>query len=478
MNYVGLLRIVRYKSTFAIALDTASRLVTPKLMLNNPLSLVSNEMKTLTNNIILLIGSGNPMLNKVTRYYVETEGKKVRPLLVLLLSRALSAIPLEQRDNVKIDDKDYVRSSDKIDKDYFNNNKEMTNEMNKDYRNILKAKPVENFSSLDVLNGINPFNPLTKKITILPEMDFDEERGIYPKQRRLAEVVEMIHTASLLHDDVIDNADKRRGQPSGNVMFTNKMAVLAGDFLLGRATVAISRLRNPEVVELMSNCIANLVEGEFMQLHNTREDLYKVLSEYNHVNKELTNEKYCKIQNKGADQEQLSNNFHKKNIEKAFEYYLYKSYLKTGSLISKSLRSAAILSGARTPVVDLCYEFGKNLGLCFQLVDDMLDFTASTEITGKPTGSDLQLGISTAPVIFAWENDQSLGPLIHRNFSEPGDVEKVLKSIIKYDGIKKTKKLAEKYKDKALQNIRDCLPESDSRSALELLTNSILLRKK
>lgn len=93
-----------------------------------------------------------------------------------------------------------------------------------------------------------------------------------PKQRRLAEIVEMIHTASLLHDDVIDHSDTRRGRASGNVAFTNKMAVLAGDFLLGRATVSISRLRNPEVVELISNSIANLVEGEFMQLKNTAVD--------------------------------------------------------------------------------------------------------------------------------------------------------------------------------------------------------------
>ncbi|CAI7041280.1 BEM_collapsed_G0002120.mRNA.1.CDS.1 [Saccharomyces cerevisiae] len=82
----------------------------------------------------------------------------------------------------------------------------------------------------------------------------------------------MIHTASLLHDDVIDHSDTRRGRPSGNAAFTNKMAVLAGDFLLGRATVSISRLHNPEVVELMSNSIANLVEGEFMQLKNTSID--------------------------------------------------------------------------------------------------------------------------------------------------------------------------------------------------------------
>lgn len=469
-NTMVLSTFARSKSTFAIALDAANKLVTPKMMLNNPFALVSNEMKSLTNNIMLLIGSGNPMLNKVTNYYFETEGKKVRPLLVLLLSRALSAIPIEQRNSVNYDDKDFVTTAEIITKEQKNYpNSIKANEKN--YEHILKLKPVESFSSLDILNGVNPFNPLTKNVTNLPEMEFDQAKGIFPKQRRLAEVVEMIHTASLLHDDVIDHADKRRGRPSGNIAFNNKMAVLAGDFLLGRATVAISRLRNPEVVELMSNCIANLVEGEFMQLHNTKDDLNKMLSVYNDV-------KNVNDSNIQDSPKLLSEELHKQNVQKALEYYLYKSYLKTGSLISKSLRSAAILSGAQRPIIDSCYEFGKNLGLCFQLVDDMLDFTSTSKIMGKPATNDLKLGISTAPVIFAWEKDQSLGPLIHRNFNEPGDIEKVLQSIRKYDGLKKTKQLAEEYKDKALQNIRDSLPESDSRSALELLTNSILLRRK
>lgn len=89
----------RHKSSFAAALAAASRLVTPKIMLSNPVSLVSNEMNTLAKNIMALIGSGHPTLNRVTSYYFEAEGKKVRPLLVLLLSRALAEIPLEQRDH-------------------------------------------------------------------------------------------------------------------------------------------------------------------------------------------------------------------------------------------------------------------------------------------------------------------------------------------------------------------------------------------
>lgn len=414
----------RFKSSFAVALNAASRLVTPRALLNNPISLVSHEMNHLAQNIIHLIGTGNPALDKVSNYYFETEGKKVRPLLVLLLSRALSEIPWDQRRNVS----------------------------------MLKEEPQLSFAPMNILQGTDlkhfKFHPLTQLSTTTTSADkFDKDNGILPRQRRLAEVVEMIHTASLLHDDVIDHADTRRGKPSGNVAFTNKMAVLAGDFLLGRATVAISRLQDPEVIEIMSSCIASLVEGEFMQLHNTEE----------------TEPKIEELGNKDLNQGE---------VDEAFGYYLHKSYLKTGSLIAMSLRSTAILSGAQPPIIESCYEFGKNLGLCFQLVDDMLDFTQSSKKMGKTTNVDLSLGISTAPVLFAWKQDPSLGSLIKRNFEEPGDVQIALKAVDKYNGTEQTFELARKYRDKALGNIRDSLPESDSRSALEFLTNSILTRRK
>ena len=460
------------KSSFGIALATASRLVTPKWLLNNPVSLVSTEMNTLAKNIMGLIGSGHPTLNRVTSYYFEAEGKKVRPMLVLLLSRALSSIPIEQRNNINIDFTDF---------ETVPNGKEALQRM-------LTAKPVENFSPLQIIHGIQSMNPLTKEAAPIPEKQFDLERGILPKQRRLAEIVEMIHTASLLHDDVIDHADTRRGRPSGNVAFTNKMAVLAGDFLLGRATVSISRLRNPEVVELMSSSIANLVEGEFMQLHNVATDSgnndlliedskpigkldlrthdYKV--PVTEPSKTIDHLDFTKLNKE--QQETIINN--------AFRYYLHKSYLKTASLISKSCRATTILSGAQPDVIESCYNFGKNLGLCFQLVDDMLDFTVSAKELGKPAGADLKLGISTAPVLYAWMEDPSLGPLIQRHFSQPGDIQHVLKSVKLHKGVEKTKLLAETYRDMALQCLRDALPESDSRSALEFLTNSILTRKK
>jgi geranylgeranyl pyrophosphate synthase len=168
------------------------------------------------------------------------------------------------------------------------------------------------------------------------------------------------------------------------------MAVLAGDFLLGRASVALARLRDPEVTELLATVIANLVEGEFMQLKNT------VADEKNPV---FTDE--------------------------TISYYLQKTYLKTASLISKSCRAAALLGGSTPDVVEAAYSYGRNLGLAFQLVDDLLDYTVSGIELGKPAGADLELGLATAPLLFAWKQNPELGPLVGRKFSQEGDVQRV-----------------------------------------------------
>lgn len=444
-------------TSFAAAVDAAARLVTPAAILKDPLSLVSHEMSQLAANIGQLIGSGHPVLNRVSAYYFESQGKKIRPLLVLLLSRALSQIPIEQRDRITIDTRDIPEQP------VYAGTKSLS---------AILQEQVGPLSPLRVLHGISPvaLDPLTRPHESLPE--FDAARGILPKQRRLAEIVEMIHTSSLLHDDVIDDSDSRRNKPSGNAAFSNKMAVLAGDFLLGRASVSISRLRNPEAIELMSTSIANLVEGEFMQLKNT------ILSpDANYVDsKRLPQPGALNIQvHEYSVQRPEGRITHEQNVDAAFEYYIHKTYLKTGALLSKSCRSAAILSGARDDIIESSYQFGRNVGLCFQMIDDVLDYTRTSKQLGKPGMADLKLGLATAPVLFAWRENPELGPIIARKFSQKGDIEYAVDQVYKYQGLEKTKVLAEEHCRIALENLRK-LPESDSRSALEFLTNSMVNR--
>lgn len=453
--------------TFKTAVETAEKLVQPtaRASFSDPFLVVSHEMSNLAKSIASMIGLGHPTLNRVSSYYFEAEGKNVRPLIVLLLSRALLKIPVEQRNRTAIDHLDVVEQQP------FKGTPT-------DHTAVAGKSVDDSISPLAVLHGINPkviLDPLSKPMDALPELD--ASNGILPKQRRLAEIVEMIHTASLLHDDVIDMSDARRGRPSGNVAFTNKMAVLAGDFLLGRASVAIARLRNPEVIELLSTTIANLVEGEFMQLKNT------VLNQSTDINNDGELKPMPAPTGKvPTRQHEYSVSAptqvdHSTNVEAAFEYYLHKTYLKTASLMSKLARAAAVLSGNTDDVVQNCYDFGRNLGLCFQIVDDMLDYTSSDNAIGKPSQADLKLGLATAPILFAWKDRPELGDLISRKFNQPGDVEAARRAVQQCNGVEQTRVMAEEYCMKALANLR-VLPESDARSALELLTNSVLTRTK
>lgn len=372
--YVSKYASSRAASTFKTAVETAEKLVQPQSesTFKDPFSIVSHEMSGLAKSIASLIGSGHPTLNRVSSYYFEAEGKNVRPLIVLLLSKSLLQIPISQRDRIPID------TLDTVEQPRFNGTPHKTS--------VAGNSVDDSISPLAILHGINPkviLDPLLKPMDKLPQ--FDAVNGILPKQRRLAEIVEMIHTASLLHDDVIDLSDARRGRPSGNIAFTNKMAVLAGDFLLGRASVAIARLRNPEVIELLSTTIANLVEGEFMQLKNT-----VISTEPNTIVNDGDKKTVPTATGKvPTEQHEYSVSAphqvdHETNVNAAFEYYLHKTYLKTASLMSKSSRAAAVLSGSNDVIIENCYDFGRNLGLCFQIVDDMLDYSSATRPLASP----------------------------------------------------------------------------------------------
>jgi hexaprenyl-diphosphate synthase len=387
---------------------------------------VAKEMQFLTKNVRQLLGSGHPLLDRVAKYYTQSEGKYVRPMLVLLMSRATALTPKAHRQHTS-------PSQQGIDTP---------------------------FVSHALLNDSNPSAPQYTPITSSADNDlYDEspDSDILPSQRRLAEITELIHTASLLHDDVIDHAATRRGAPSANAAFSNKLAVLAGDFLLGRASVALARLRDPEVTELLATVIANLVEGEFMQLRNT-----------------------------AADERRPAWS------KDALAYYLQKTYLKSASLISKSCRAAALLGQSAPSVVDAAYDYGKNLGLAFQLVDDMLDYTISADELGKPAGADLELGLATAPLLFAWERCPELGTLVGRKFEVAGDVQRVSfrrlywvradnskarELVLKSDGLEQTRALAQGYVDRAVEAIQ-AFPDSEAKQGLEEMCSKVMKRRK
>ncbi|XP_059139898.1 LOW QUALITY PROTEIN: all trans-polyprenyl-diphosphate synthase PDSS1-like [Physella acuta] len=252
----------------------------------------------------------------------------------------------------------------------------------------------------------------------------------------VAIVSEMIHTASLVHDDVIDASDTRRGEGASslNKMYGQRKSILVGDYIVYQASIALaSRTDNPRVITILSSLLEDLVSGEFMQLGS----------------KEDENER--------------------------FSHYLMKTYKKTASRLANTCKAVAVL-GDDERISELAYQYGRNLGIAFQLVDDLLDFISSESIMGKPTAADLKLGLTTTPVLFAAQEFPELHPMIMRRFSQVGDVEQAREFVAEADGVEQTKLLALHHSREAVNMLKD-FALSDAQRAVIKLAQILLDRK-
>ncbi|MFN6562015.1 MAG: solanesyl diphosphate synthase [Nostoc sp. ChiSLP01] len=259
------------------------------------------------------------------------------------------------------------------------------------------------------------------------------DQEITPRHRRLAEITEMIHTASLVHDDVVDESDVRRGVPTVHSLFGNRIAILAGDFLFAQSSWYLANLDNLEVVKLLSEVIMDLATGEIQQGLNRFDASISI------------------------------------------ETYLQKSYYKTASLIANSSKAAALLSEVSRETVEHMYSYGRHLGIAFQIVDDILDFTSTTDTLGKPVASDLKSGHLTAPVLFALAEKPYLEVLIEREFAQEGDLEQALALIQDSQGIQQARELAAHHTKLAIEHLA-VLPASESQQALINIADYALSR--
>ena len=259
------------------------------------------------------------------------------------------------------------------------------------------------------------------------------EDDITERHRRLAEITEMIHTASLVHDDVVDEAELRRGVPTVNSLFGNGVAVLAGDFLFAQSSWYLANLDNLEVVKLLSEVIMNFATGEIQQ----------GMSQF--------------------------------DPEVTIEAYLQKSYYKTASLIANSAKAAGLLSDVSRETAEHLYGYGRHWGLAFQIVDDILDFTGSTSMLGKPALADISSGNLTAPALYALEEKPYLEELVERQFSKPGDLESAIALITDSNGIERSRALAAHHARLAVEHLAD-LPSSQSKQALINMADYVLSR--
>lgn len=261
------------------------------------------------------------------------------------------------------------------------------------------------------------------------------------QQQRVAEITELIHVASLLHDDVIDDANTRRGVKALNTVFGNKVAILAGDFLLARASITLASLRNTEVIQLLSQVLEHLVAGEILQMTSSEGELMSM------------------------------------------EHYMRKTYYKTASLMANSCKAVALLAGQPAAEAQLAWAYGNELGLAFQLTDDVLDFTGSSQQLGKPALNDLRSGLATAPVLFAAQQHPQLVPLIQRRFRDPGDVEAAQQLVADSSGVQQAQELAARHSHRAMEAVQQlpacCHPAAEvARSALMQIAEKVVSRQK
>jgi octaprenyl-diphosphate synthase len=254
----------------------------------------------------------------------------------------------------------------------------------------------------------------------------------------LGAVVELIHAATLVHDDVIDAAETRRGRPSSNVKWGNHTCVLAGDWLYMQAFQIAVRERNFQILDLLISLTQMMVDGELLQL-----------------------ERIGRIDVSEADCMELVDR-------------------KTACLFSVCARLGALAGNANADVQERLGEYAWNLGMAFQLVDDVLDFTAREKTLGKPVGGDLREGKVTLPLVYALERaapaERRLVEIIldQRNYDEV-PFARILTLLEKYRGIERVKERAQAFTDKARQLIGG-FPDSPYQRALLSVTELVTER--
>jgi len=311
---------------------------------------VADDFSRVNDLIIQRLASDVPLVEKIAQYIIESGGKRLRPLLVLLSSRALG---------------------------------------------------------------------------------YGEDDHL-----KLAAVIEFLHTATLLHDDVVDTSDLRRGRSTANAKWGNAPSVLVGDFLYARAFEMMVELKSLAIMDVLSHATAVIAEGEVMQLMNVK-------------NPDLTEDQYMKV-----------------------------IHNKTAMLFEAASHTGALLAGADENREQALRDYGKHLGLAFQLVDDVLDYQGDAEAMGKNVGDDLAEGKTTLPLIYAMANvGDEERQLIRQAIRKGGldDLPSILKIVRDSGAIEYTMAKAREQSELARACL-DGLEASGQREALELLTEVAVAR--
>lgn len=304
----------------------------------------------------------------------------------------------------------------------------------------LTAQKLDDFASsveLPYLNDLLNYvftseGKLTRPALTLLASDFndcDEDKII-----TMASAVEMLHVASLVHDDTVDDSKTRRGKSTINNEFGDYTAVLLGDYIFAASATYVCETKNIHVIKTFSQTIMDLSFGQLMETSETNE--------------------LMKIDN-----------------------YFKRIYLKTGSLFSTAGESGAVLSGASDSTIAALKEYSQNIGMAFQVVDDLLDLNGQSETLGKPIGSDLSNRIVTLPIIYASE-DTKYKQLLIQFFENPKNESlhtKLIEDTKKSSAMDRTYEYANSLISKATDSLVN-LKNNRSKESLELLAHFIIQR--
>lgn len=259
-----------------------------------------------------------------------------------------------------------------------------------------------------------------------------------PKITKLATIIEFIHTATLLHDDVVDESDMRRGQQTANTLFGNAASVLVGDFLHTRSFQMMGELQNLRLIDILSSATNIIAEGEVLQLMNCNDP-------------DTTEKSYMNV-----------------------------IYSKTAKLFEVATQLVAVLGEQSEEIETALLNYGKYLGTAFQLTDDVMDYDSKSSEMGKNTGDDLAEGKPTLPLLYAMQHGTERQIALIRNAIIKGDgmrhFDEIMLALRETDALKYTKQRAACEADKAIEAL-DIIPESQYKEALISLAHLAANRK-
>lgn len=299
-------------------------------------------------------------------------------------------------------------------------------------------------SGLDILNSASMHalsSPGKRLRTALTLLSGKLNTYRFDKLLPLSVAFEMVHLATLIHDDIVDNARTRRGNPTVNAIWGDNIAILLGDYYFAKTAGLIADIEDNRVDHLFSDTVATVCEGTIMEMMTAR------------------------------------------RIDLTLQSYYEKISRKTASLLAACCKGGAIVSQAADEEITWLYDYGLNLGIAFQIIDDILDYTEDQTTIGKPAGNDLRQGMVTLPLIYTLQKHSTDGyrRRVHSVLNGADHTEEDILSVVAWvvnsDGVQQAQADAYRYAEKAHEALHH-FPRSSDRETLDELIDFVVLRKR